>query len=158
MRILTTRKSEKARSGAVLVEFALVSSLFVIFLAMILEVSHVYLVINTLNASAKRAARFGVVEGVTSAQAIEKANSYLTASLSPAAATVSVLDGSIFDSPSYNADTFDSSTLTAVELSDLETRDLFVVRVTVPYDQVALIPPIWLDGLTLSGQSVMRHE
>ncbi len=141
-----------------LVEFALVSSLFVVFLAMILEVSHVYLVINTLNAAAKRGARYGIVEGVTSAEATAKANSYLTESLDPTNATISILDGSIFDSPSYNADTFDHSTLTPVEISNLETRDLFVVRVSVPYDQVALIPPIWLDGLTLTGQSVMRHE
>ena len=44
------------RQGAVLVENALVISVFLVFLFGIIEFGHVYLVINTLNAAAKRAA------------------------------------------------------------------------------------------------------
>lgn len=149
---------KKSRGGAVLVEFALVSSLFAMFLAMIMELGHVYLVINALNASAKRAARYGVVEGVTTAEVLAKANSLIGSTFAPAEATVSILDGSIFDSDGYDADTFDYSSLPTIELDDAETRQLFVVRVSVPYDDVAIIPPFWIKGVTLYGQSVMRHE
>lgn len=148
----------EARSGAVLVEFALVCSLFAMFLAMIVELSHVYLVINTLNASAKRAARYGVVEGISTAQVTAKADSYLGNSLDPAQATISVLDGSVFDSPGFDPDTFDPDSLPTIELLDAESRQIFVVRVEVPYDDVALLAPYWLKGLTLTGQSVIRHE
>lgn len=147
-----------SRQGAVLVEFALVSSLFAMFLAMIVELSHVYLVINTLNAAAKRAARYGVVEDIPTADVIEKAKTYLGASFNRERATISVLDGSVFDTPGFAADSLDPATLPALELLKAESRQLFVVRIEVPYDEVALFPPFWLHNLTLTGQSVIRHE
>lgn len=154
------RRQQKVdrRNGAVLVEFALVSSLFAMFLAMILELGHVYIIINALNAAAKRGARYGVVEGVSTAQVIAKANSYLGASLNPAEATITVRDASVFDTNGYDGDSYDHSTLPTIELLDAETRQLFAVRVSVPYDDVALIPPFWIKGVTLVGQSVTRHE
>lgn len=149
---------KKSRGGAVLVEFALVSSLFAMFLAMIMELGHVYLIINALNASAKRAARYGVVEGVTTAEVLTKANTLVGSTFAPAEATISVLDGSVFDSEGYDADNFNYSELPDIELADVESRQLFVVRVSVPYEDVAIMPPFWMKGMTLSGQSVMRHE
>jgi hypothetical protein len=32
------------------------------------------------------------------------------------------------------------------------------VQVTVPYNQVALLPPFWVKNATVTGQSVLRHE
>ena len=139
-------------------EFALVSSLFAIFLAMIVEVSHVYLVINTLNAAAKRAARYGSAEGVSTSDVTARAYSLLGATLDPALVTVEVVDASIFDSDGFDADLLDPTTLTPTELLNAESRDLFGVRVSVSYDDVALMTPYWLKNLTLEGQSVMRHE
>lgn len=152
------QKTFRKRSGAVLVEFALVSSLFAMFLAMIMELGHVYLVINGLNAAAKRSARYGVVEGVSTAQVKEKANSILSASLNSSQTTVLVKDGSVFDSSGYDADGFDADALPNIELLDAESRQLFVVRVSVPYDDVAILSPFWIKGVKLVGQSVMRHE
>lgn len=146
------------RSGAVLVEFALVVSVFAMFLAILVELGHVYMVINTLNAAARRSARHGIAEGVTSAEVIAHANDYLDAGLDLTHVTVEVLDGAIFDDPTFNPDTYNPDTLTAVEVADLETRDIFVVRIEVPYNDVALFSPVWLKDLNLYGQSVMRHE
>lgn len=141
-----------------MVEFALVCSLFAVFLAAILEFGHVYMVINILNASAKRAARYGAVEGITSSQVINMVNGTLSSTISPAQATARVLDGSCFDDPEFDFGTFQPDELPSIELTDLDRRSLFVVRVTVPYEQVALIPPFWVKGVVLTGQSVMRHE
>lgn len=154
----THQRKPQEPSGAVLVEFALVSTMFVMFLAMILELGHVYLVVNALNATAKRSARYGAVEGISTNQVIDKAASIIAAGVNPAEATVSVLDGSVFDTNGYDADSFNAASLPQIELLDAETRQLFVVRVTVPYDDVALIPPFWIKNITLVGQSVMRHE
>ncbi|TWT52089.1 TadE-like protein [Thalassoglobus neptunius] len=152
------RATGDRNSGVVLVEFALVCSLFAVFLAAIVEFGHVYMVINILNASAKRSARYGAVEGITSAQVASKVDTILSSTISPAQATTKVLDGNCFDDPDFDFDTFDPDSLEQVELTDLDRRELFVVRVTVPYEQVAIMPPFWVRGITLVGQSVMRHE
>ena len=73
-----------------------------------------------------------------------------------------------------NADAFDDGTpptsgdgieeLPDLELREAETRQLFVVRVKVPYQEVAILPvnlpligPV-LQGVELAGQAFMRHE
>ncbi|MBT5019982.1 pilus assembly protein [Planctomicrobium sp.] len=146
------------RSGTVLVEFALVATLFAMFLAMIVELGHVYVVINSLNSAAKRSARYGIVEGISTAQVKTKATSILGTSLNPGNAVISVLDGSVFDSPGYDADSYDAASLPAIEILGAESRQLFVVRISVDYDDVALFSPFWVKDATLTGQSVIRHE
>lgn len=152
------QRSANERSGTVLVEFALVCSLFAMFLAMIVELGHVYVVINSLNSAAKRSARYGIVEGISSAQVKAKATNILGSSLDPGNAVVSVLDGSVFDSSGYDADSYDASSLSPVEILGAESRQLFVVRISVDYDDVALFSPFWVKDATLVGQSVVRHE
>jgi hypothetical protein len=51
-----------------------------------------------------------------------------------------------------------STTLPNIELSTAPARRLFVVRITVPYNSVAILAPKWVKNMTLSGQAVMRHE
>ena len=153
------QSDQPRRSGAVLVEFALVASIFGIFLAAVVEFSHVYMVINILNASTKRAARYGAVEGITSQQVIDRVNNLLGTTIAPAQATTRVMDGNAFDDPNFQYYVFNPNDPNLdIELADRERRELFIVRTTVPYEQVAIMPPFWIKNVTLVGQSVMRHE
>ena len=108
-------------------------------------------------AAAKQAARHGAVEGITSADVITKANGILGAALDITKTTVLVKDASIFDSPSL-PETIDYDDLPNIELNSADRRQLYVVRISVAYNDVALMPPFWAKDLELVGQSVMRHE
>ncbi|SFJ31294.1 TadE/TadG family type IV pilus assembly protein [Planctomicrobium piriforme] len=146
------------RSGAVLVENAVVSSVFGLFMAGIMEFGHAYMVQGAMNAAANRAARYGAVDGVTSAQTTTFAKTLLGAAFKSANATVTVKDASVFDTTTVAPGTINYDTLPNLELSTADKHQLYVVRVTVPYNSVALLPPFWVKNLTLKSQAVMRHE
>lgn len=146
------------RSGVVLVENALVISVFAVFLAGIMEFGHAYMVLNTINAAAKRAARYGATEGVTTTQVKAKANAIMDAAFRSNKATVTVKDASVFDTSTVDPKTINYDTLPNAEVSTLASRKMYIVRITVPYNSVSLLPPFWVKNLTLHGQSVMRHE
>lgn len=146
------------RSGAVIVETALVVPVFALFLVAILEFGHAYLVIGTLNAAAKRAARYGACDDVTTAQVRTRINQTLSKTFNPDRATILIKNGSIFDTADLEPGDIDYSSLNDIELSTAETRQLFIIRIGVPYEEVALLPPFWVRGMTLWGQSVSRHE
>lgn len=146
------------RSGAVLVENAIVCSVFGVFLAGIMELGHAYMVINTMNAAAKRAARYGSTDGVSTTEVKTMANKIMNAAFKSSKATVLVKDGSPFDGATLNPKTINYNNLTNLELSSASKQQMFIVRITVPYDNVALLPPFWVKNVTLKAQAVMRHE
>ena len=145
------------RIGATLVEMAVVVPVFAVFLAGLMEFGHAFLVVGTLNAAAKQAARYGSVEGITTDQVEDRVNDVVGSAFDAAEATVYVKDASVFDGASPPA-TINYQTLPNIELSNAERRQLYVVRVEVDYNDVALMPPFWAKDLKLYGQSVMRHE
>jgi len=154
----TKHNNKDQRRGVVTVEMALTITTFAIFLGGILEFGHVYMVIGTLNGAAKRAARYGAAEGITTAEVEARVDEILSKGFDHTQATVYVRDASVFDDGATDPSTISYSGLPAIELADAEVRDLYVVRVEVPYEDVALIPPFWAKNVTLTGQSVMRHE
>ena len=157
------RRRSTRRRGASLVELAVVLPVFGIFMAGIIEVNHAYMVNATLREAAQQAARSGVADGVTTDDVKAKARSLLSAAINPAAVTVFVKDGSGFDSGAVDPSTVKYSTLPNIELASAAPRQLYIVRIEVNYEDVALMPPFFVknQGGTagrLSGQSVMRHE
>lgn len=148
----------RERRGAVLVEVALVSSVFGLFLAGIMEFGHAYMVIGAMDAAARRGARYGAVDGVTNTDVNTLVNTVLNAAFKASKATVVIKDGSIFDTSNVNPKTIDYSKLPDLDLSQATTHQLYIVRITVPYNNVALLPPFWVKNLTLHAQAVMRHE
>lgn len=152
------QKESPNRSGVVLVEFALVVSVFAIFLAGIVEFGHAYMVIGTLNMAAKRAARMGAVKDSTNDAVTTRATQILSKSINVAHAEILLKDASIFDDPNVDPAAISYDSLPDINLQDAEERQLFLVRVKVPYEDVALIPPFWVKNMTLTGMSVMRHE
>ena len=155
-RRLQTDKSE--RTGATLVETAVVLPVFLIFVWAIIEFGHAFMVTNLLTAAAKRAAREGVADEVTTAQVVARANAIVGSAISLDDVTVLVKDASIFDDPAADISGIDYSTLPNVELNDLEPRQLFVVYIEVPYSSVCIMPPRWVTGVTMRGMSAQRHE
>lgn len=150
--------SPRRRRGATVVEMAVVLPVFGIFMAGLMEVGHAYMVMQVLNSAAKQSARVGAVEGKTTLDVTTKAESIFTAAFDPVQATVYVKDASPFDTPGFDPEGLDYNGLNDIELADAEARQLFIVRLEVNYDDVSLLPPFWIQNITLSGMSVMRHE
>lgn len=148
----------RRRRGATVVEMAVVLPVFGIFMAGLMEVGHAYMVMQVLNSAAKQSARLGAVEGKTTNDVMQKAESIFSSAFNPVQATVYVKDGSTFDTPGFDASSVSYTGLPDIELSEAEPQQLFIVRLEVNYDDVSLLPPFWIKNITLSGLSVMRHE
>jgi len=160
MKSATTRLvvNSSERRGATLVETAVTLPVFFLFVFGLLEFGHAFMVINSINAAATKAARLGISEGITTADVEARLDELLGASIDMTHATVYVKDASVFDSGGVDPTSINYATLPAIEVGDAEPRQLFVVRAEVPYEDVAIMPPFWVTNITLSGQSVMRHE
>ncbi len=131
---------------------------FLLFLVALMEFGHIYLVIASLQSAAKIGARIGAVDNNHTTDVEDAVNRVLGSAFDRTTTTVLVKDASIFDQPGVQPETINYSSLPDVEVDSLESGQLFVVRVTVPYDDVALLPPFWAKGIVLSSQSVMRRE
>lgn len=152
------RLTAKRRRGATIVEMAVVLPVFGIFMAGIMEVGHAYMVMQVLNSAAKQSARLGAVEGKTTLDVTTKAESIYSTAFDPGTATVHVKDGSDFDNPGFDASSVDYSALSDIELAEAEPQQLFIVRLEINYNDISLLPPMWITDITLTGMSVMRHE
>jgi hypothetical protein len=158
LRRLNAAVSRREKRGATVVEMAVVLPVFGVFMAGLMETGHAFMVMQVLNSAAKQAARIGVVEGKTTADVTAKADAVFSAAFDPVEATVYVKDGSSFDVEGFNPAGLNYASLPNIEIADAESRQLFIVRIEVPYDDVSLLPPFWVKNVTLSGMAVMRHE
>ncbi len=157
-RHLNSKQVAPRRSGAVLVENAVVASVFGLFMAGIMEFGSAYMVQGAMNAAAQRAARYGSVEGVTNAEVEALARRVINSAFRSAKATVMIKNAGIFDEQNVRPADINYANLPNIQLKDAETNQLFVIRITVPYNSVALLPPFWIKNVTLKAQCVMRHE
>lgn len=147
------------RDGTTTVEAAFVLPVFFLFVFAIIEFGHTHLVHNMMNSACRNAARLGAVEGTTTAQVVGRVNQTMAAAIPTAAVDIFVKDASDYDSggtpPTSGAGV---EGLNDIEVAGAEPRQMFVVRATVPYNEVALIPAWFMDGVVLQSQSFMRHE
>ena len=154
MRAHQTAKNQRRRSGTVLAEMAVVMPVFFVMVIALFEFGHAYLAVNVLNAAANRAARIGAVEGATDSDVMTAANDIINTGLPAGTATVSIKNGDIFDQGS----SAEIASLPDLNMADCEPRQLFIVHVTVDYEDIGIMGPRWLTGLKLHGEAVMRHE
>lgn len=156
---LTKRtRTRNDRDGSTLTETAVVLPVFFLILFGFIEFGHVFMTIHTLNSAARRAARLGVSETATTASVTALANKIVSSAIPNTSTTILVKNGDAFDVTGVNASTINYSTLPNIELSTAKRRQLFIVRVSVPYSSVAILGPKWLSELTVYGQCVMRKE
>lgn len=148
------------RDGATLVETALVLPVFFTVMLAMIEFGHAYLIVGTLNSAAKRAARLGASEDTTTQMVEDRVDEIISAGMvTPTPGLrVYVKDASEFDDPNVDPEDIDYANLPDIEVDSLEQRDLFIVRIEVPYSEVALMPPLWAGSVKITAQSVMRHE
>ena len=147
-----------SRRGTTAVEVAVVLPVFFVFVWGLIEFGHAFMVVNLLNAAAKRAAREGVVDDVSTSQVVARVREIVGSAVDTQSLSVHVKDASVFDQANPDVAHIDYQSLPDVELDDLEPRQLFVVYLEIPYTNVAILPPKWVTNVTLKGQSVQRHE
>ncbi|MEM8947077.1 MAG: TadE family protein [Planctomycetota bacterium] len=157
--ITQIRRRRTTRRGTTVVETAVVLPVFLTFLFAIFEFGHAQMVNNMLNSACRAAARVGSVEGTTSADVIARINQTMSPVISPDNVTIFVNDASVYDSGgSTPTSPAELEELPSIELSEAEPRQMFVVRARLNYNDIALIPMSFLDGVVLNSQAFMRHE
>jgi Flp pilus assembly protein TadG len=155
---LVSRSNRNSRRGAALVETALTLPVFLLFLAAIGEFGHFYLITHVLNSAARRGAHWGSFEGASNAEVTSKIKQVLGAAFDENQATILIRDGSVFDEPNVNPSAINYAALPSIDLSTAEMGDCFIVQIQVPYNNVSLLPPFFVNGATITGRAVMRHE
>jgi Flp pilus assembly protein TadG len=158
MRRFTTPKIQARREGATIVETAVIMPVFLLFMFALIEFGHAFMCRATLTAAAKDAARYGAIPGVTTSQVVDRVKARINGAFRSVNATIYVKDASSFESAATSAGTVNVSSLPNIELDNADERQLYIVRVQVPYNNVAVMPPLWAKNLVLHGESVMRHE
>lgn len=135
--IFRRRRRPGSRSGAAVVEFAVVAPVLFLFVFGMIEFGRMVMVQQIMTNAAREGARVAILPNATTAQVTTAVTNYLTAgAISGATATVSP------DPPS-------SATYGAA----------VTVMVSVPFKSVSWTPsPFFLGSTTLKAQCVMRTE
>jgi len=153
------RQRDRDRSGTTLVESAVVLPVFLFMVFAIIEFGHAQMVNNVLNSACRNGARTGSVEGTSTNQVLNQVDTTLGQVIPTASVAIVVKDASVYDSegapPTTEAGLL---ALPDIELSGAEPRQLFMVRASVPYNDIALMSMPFMEGVVLTGQSFMRHE
>ena len=153
------RAQASRREGTTLVEVAVVLPVFLVFLFGLWAYGHAQMVSNMLKGATRTAARMGATEGVTSAQAKARVTQVMASAIDASKITIVIKDASTYDNGgSVPTSGSAMSSLPDLELSTAKSRQLFMVRATVNYNTVAILPTPWFDSVQLSGTSFMRHE
>ena len=153
------RTARRKRHGTTMVEMAVVLPVFLIFIFGIVEYGRVQMVSNMLKNACRTASRQGSTEGATTASVETRVSEIMSSVMDTSHLTVIVKNADVFDDGGTLPTS--SSEITAmpdIDLADAEPRQLFLVRASVGYDDVAIFPFASLVGAQLSGQSFMRHE
>lgn len=140
---------KKQRSGAALVEMAIVLPIFLMVSLGIIEFGRALMVANMVTNSAREGARMAVLDGSSNTQVQQAVVDFLIAATGVASGDISV---NIAITPAAG------NPNPANQCSAAMARDLIAVQVQIPFNKVALIPGGYLTGATLTGRSAMRHE
>ena len=145
------RKHNHARSGAAMVEMALVLPLFLMLILGVIEFGRAMMIANLVTNAAREGARMAVLDGSSNTEVTNAITTFLQSSIgmgvssSDIGLTITVTPAAGNPNPANN-------------VANSISRDLISVRVELPFNQVALIPGSYLAGRQLIGQSAMRHE
>jgi len=132
------RRARKSRRGAALVEFAVLSPLFMVFILGIIEIGRAIMVQELLTAASREGARVASYSSTTQTSTVTNAvNTYLS--------NGGVNGATIVVSPQPP--------------SQAANGDQISVTVSIPYSQVSWSPaPFLLGGQTLTSTTVMCRQ
>lgn len=157
MKLFSTRHSD--RSGTSAVEAAFVLPVFFFLLLAILEFAHAQMVSNVLRSACRAGARVGSAGGVTAADIEARVEQTIAGAIDPGACNILVKDATVFDGEGpYPESASEFSAMPDMDMGEAEPRDLFMVRASVEYNDIALVPMPFMDGVVLDSQAFMRHE
>jgi len=148
------------RRGIAVVEMAFGLPIFLLFVFALIWFGHLQLVNNMLQAACRNAARVGAIEGTTTADIVAHVQSVLAPVVETGEVDIIVKDAGAYDASDVLPQTAEEfADLPDVEVGDMESRDMFLVRATVNYRSVALIPIMpFSKDVVLVGQTFARHE
>jgi len=153
------RNHSQQRRGATVVETAVVLPAYILLLFAIIEFGHAQLVLCLLQSGCRTGARMGSTTGPTTDEVIDHVKDTLGTTIDPSTIDVFVRDASSLDDggdwPTTDAMAED---LPEMELAEAEARQLFIVRASVAYNDISLLPLPFLGGFRLDAQACMRHE
>jgi len=148
MRVLRQRVSTN-RSGAAVVEAALVLPIFFMVVLGIIEFGRGMMVGQMVTNASRQAARDSIVDGSTNTGVTASVKQLLQDTLgvneSDVSVTITVVPGA--GNPDPNDD-----------LSKALPKDLCRVAVSVPYNKVGYIAGRFLNAANIRGACAMRHE
>jgi Flp pilus assembly protein TadG len=157
MRLLQKRSEQ--RRGTAAVETAVVLPVYILLLFGVIEFGHAHMVVNLLQSGCRNGARMGSTSGPTTAQVIARVKQTMGAGVDETKVQVWVQDASSLDDggtwPMTDAQV---AALPPIELSTATDRQLFVVRASVAYNDISLLPMPFLADMRLQTQCFMRHE
>ncbi len=147
------------RKGSTIVETAFVLPVFFVFAFGLMQIGHINMVHRVMERACLAAARLGATDGISTEEVESHLRGVLSTAFDQSYATVLVKDASVFDDGGdLPATSDDFSNLSDIELEDADTGDLFVVRATLRYNDIALIPLSVMDDIELTSHSLARHE
>jgi Flp pilus assembly protein TadG len=157
----TPRRRKKCvrREGTTIVEVAFVLPVFFLFLFFLFEYGHAQMINNLLSNATRSGARLGSIEGVSLAEIENRVLDVMAAGIDRDKVTVIIKDASAYDETGdipTTAEEFDA--MPDLDIENAQARQLFLVRATVDYEDVSIIPMSWMKDVLLSGQSFTRHE
>ncbi len=143
-------KSRNLRSGAVIVEMALVLPIFLMLVFGIIEFGRGFMVGQLVTNAAREGARRAILDGSTNADITSYIQTFMqqSANVSTADTTVTITVAAAPGNPPVSGN----------DVALCTSRDLVTVKVEVPFDKVAYISGKYLAGKKMTGQASMRHE
>ena len=143
----------------------MVLPVYLLFVFAILEFGHAMMVSNVMRSACRAGARLGSTEGQSTAAVEARVAEVIGGAVDPNKVQVFVKNADVYDDGGTPPTTGSGiEALPDIELTDAESRQMFLVRATVDYNDIAIVPihlPIlgpFLENVTLEGQAFMRHE
>jgi Flp pilus assembly protein TadG len=149
----------RSRKGTTTVEVAFVLPVFFTLVFGVIQICHAQMVEYVLKCACRSAARYGSAGTITTAQTEAKLQQILSCAMDPSKVTIFVKNAAEYEDGENLPETVSEfQALPNIELASAEPRQLFLVRATVPYNDVAILSLPYCSGLTISGDSLTRHE
>lgn len=137
--------ADRSRTGAAMVEMALVLPIFVTVMFGIVELGRAFMVGQLITNAAREGARMSILDGSTNAQVETAVKNFLSSAANASASDVTVTI--VVNNPAAGN-----------LVSKAETGNLITVTATVPFTKVSFLPPMFLGSNSLRGQCTMQHE
>jgi Flp pilus assembly protein TadG len=152
-------RAGSSRRGTTSVEVAFVLPVFLVFVFAIIQIGHVTMVENLLQSACRQAARLGATENVDTADTEAEALQIIGSGIPVESVNLIVRDASVYDTTEAKPVTSeDFQALDPIELAEAESRQMFLVRAEVMYNDVALLSLPWMQDVRVVGHCITRHE